>query len=118
MTGKKTAVFFALLAAALYAVNIPLSKLLEESGAVTPAMLAGLLYCGAGVGMAAVFCGVTNCPISTLLISFELFGLEGMLYYLIAVSVSYMASGYYGLYHDQKIIYSKSRTEYINRKTK
>ena len=48
MTGKKTAVFFALLAAALYAVNIPLSKLLEESGAVTPAMLAGLLYCGAG----------------------------------------------------------------------
>ena len=73
--------------------------------------------CGA-VGMAAVFCGVTNCPISTLLISFELFGLEGMLYYLIAVSVSYMASGYYGLYHDQKIIYSKSRTEYINRKTK
>lgn len=56
MTGKKSAVFFALLAAALYAVNIPLSKLLEESGAVTPAMLAGLLYCGAGVGMAAVFC--------------------------------------------------------------
>ncbi len=56
MTGKKNAVFFALLAAALYAVNIPLSKLLEESGAVTPAMLAGLLYCGAGVGMAAVFC--------------------------------------------------------------
>ena len=56
MTGKKSAVFFALLAAALYAVNIPLSKLLEESGALTPAMLAGFLYCGAGVGMSTVFC--------------------------------------------------------------
>lgn len=56
MTGKKSAVFFAVLAAALYAVNIPLSKLLEESGAITPAMLAGFLYCGAGVGMSAVFC--------------------------------------------------------------
>ncbi len=72
----------------------------------------------AAVGMAAVFCGVTNCPISTLMISFELFGFEGMLYYLIAVSISYMASGYYGLYHDQKIMYSKTRTEFINRKTK
>lgn len=69
-------------------------------------------------GMAAVFCGVTNCPISTLLISFEMFGFEGMLYYAIAVSVSYMLSGYYSLYHDQKIMYSKVKTEFINRKSK
>ncbi len=69
-------------------------------------------------GMAAVFCGVTNCPISTLLISFEMFGFEGMLYYAIAVSISYMLSGYYSLYHDQKIMYSKVKTEFINRKSK
>lgn len=69
------------------------------------------------VGMSAVFCGVTNCPITSLLISFELFGYEGMPYFLLAVAFSYMLSGYYGLYHSQKIIYSKYKTNYINKKT-
>lgn len=71
----------------------------------------------AAVGMSAVFCGVTNCPISTLLISFELFGFEGMPYFLLSIALSYMLSGYYGLYGSQKIIYSKFKTQYINRKT-
>ncbi|MCD8232042.1 MAG: chloride channel protein [Clostridiales bacterium] len=70
----------------------------------------------AAVGMGAVFCGVTNSPITALLICFELFGFEGMPYYLIAIALSYMMSGYYGLYNSQKIIYSKYKTEYINRK--
>lgn len=69
------------------------------------------------VGMSAVFCGVTNCPITSLLISFELFGYEGMPYFLLAIAFSYMLSGYYGLYHSQKIIYSKYKTNYINKKT-
>lgn len=68
-------------------------------------------------GMGAVFCGVTNCPITSLLICFELFGFEGMPYYLLSVSLGYMLSGYYGLYHSQKIVYSKYKTEFINRKT-
>ncbi|MBQ5599793.1 MAG: chloride channel protein, partial [Lachnospiraceae bacterium] len=72
----------------------------------------------AACGMAAVFCGVTNCPISTLFISFEMFGFEGMLYYVIAVAVSYMVSGYTGLYHSQKIMYSKVTTECIDRKAR
>ena len=71
----------------------------------------------AAVGMTSVFCGVTNCPITALLISFELFGYEGMPYFLLAISFSYMLSGYYGLYRSQKIIYSKYKTNYINRKT-
>lgn len=71
----------------------------------------------AAIGMSAVFCGVTNCPITSLLISFELFGFEGMPYFLLAVAFSYMLSGYYGLYHSQKIIYSKYKTNYINKKT-
>lgn len=71
----------------------------------------------AAVGMISVFCGVTNCPISSLLISFELFGLEAMPYFLIAVAISYMLSGYYGLYQSQKIIYSKYKSEYINTTT-
>ena len=43
-------VFFAILAAALYALNAPVSKLLLRN--VPPAMMAGFLYLGAGAGMA------------------------------------------------------------------
>ena len=67
-------------------------------------------------GMTAVFCGVTNSPITSLLISFEMFGYEGMPYFLLTVAFSYMLSGYYGLYHSQKIMYSKFKTNYINKK--
>lgn len=73
-------------------------------------------FCAA-IGMIALFCGVTNCPISSLLISFELFGYEGMPYYLLAVAFSYMLSGYFGLYRSQKIMYSKYKTDFINRHT-
>ena len=69
----------------------------------------------AAVAMAAVFCGVTNCPITTLLISFELFGFAGVPYFMIAISVSYLLSGYKGLYSDQIIVYSKYRPHFINR---
>lgn len=72
----------------------------------------------AAVGMISVFCGVTNCPITSMLIAFELFGYEAVPYFMIAISVSYLLSGYYGLYHDQTIVYSKYKTEYINRKAK
>lgn len=69
------------------------------------------------VGMTSVFCGVTNSPITSLLISFELFGYDGMPYFLLSVAFSYMLSGYFGLYRSQKIIYSKYKTNYINKTT-
>ena len=69
------------------------------------------------VGMTSVFCGVTNCPITSLLISFELFGYDGMPYFLLATAFSYMLSGYFGLYRSQKIVYSKYKTNYINKTT-
>lgn len=69
------------------------------------------------VGITAVFCGVTNCPITSLLISFELFGYDGMPYFLLATALSYMLSGYFGLYRSQKIVYSKYKTNYINKAT-
>ena len=46
---KHRAILYALLAAALYAINIPLSKLLLQR--VQPAMMAAFLYLGAGVGL-------------------------------------------------------------------
>ena len=72
----------------------------------------------AACGMAAVFCGVTNCPLTSLLIAFELFGFKCVSFYLIAVSVSYAASGYYGLYKDQTIVYSKYKARYVNKHTR
>ena len=72
----------------------------------------------AAIGMIAMFCGVTNCPITSLLISFELFGAGGVPYFMIAVAVSYAMSGYYGLYKDQTIVYSKYRAKFLNRKAK
>jgi H+/Cl- antiporter ClcA len=61
----------------------------------------------AALGLIGVFCGATNCPISSMFISFELFGFEGVAYFLIVVATSYMISGYSSLYHNQKIVYSK-----------
>ncbi len=49
MSKNKTAILFAIAAAALYAINVPLSKLLLRE--VSPTMLAGFLYLGAGVGI-------------------------------------------------------------------
>ena len=46
---KINPIVFAVLAAALYALNSPLSKLLLSS--VSPEMMAGFLYLGAGIGM-------------------------------------------------------------------
>ncbi len=71
---------------------------------------------GAAVGMTAIFCGVTNCPIASMLLSIELFGGEGIGMYALVCAVSYMLSGYGGLYSEQKILYSKKRMKFINKK--
>ena len=72
----------------------------------------------AACGMVALFCGVTNCPITSMLIAFELFGFSGVSYYLIAIAISYALSGYYSLYKDQTIVYSKYKAKYINKKAR
>ena len=69
---------------------------------------------GAAVGMVAMFCGVTNTPISSILLSIELFGIGGLPFFAVASGVSYMLSGYFGIYSSQKILYSKIKDEFIN----
>ena len=49
MKVKNMATLFALLAASIYSINIPLSKLLLKH--VETTMMAGLLYFGAGIGL-------------------------------------------------------------------
>lgn len=72
----------------------------------------------AAVGMIAVFCGVTNSPITSLMIALELFGMEALHFFMIGVAISYMLSGYYSLYDSQKILYSKYKAEYREQKWK
>lgn len=99
-----------------------------KGGEIVPAFFIGATFGGvagswiglpvsfaAGTGLAAVFCGVTNCPLTSVVLCMELFGIEGIGYYLLACAVSYMLSGYYGLYSGQKILYSKYKTEKIDR---
>ena len=79
--------------------------------------LLGLPHGFAGaLSMAAVFCGATNCPMTSLFLAYELFGGESMGLYAVCIGISYMLSGYYGLYSEQKIVYSKFRPEWIDKK--
>ena len=58
----------------------------------------------AAVGLIALFCGVVNCPVASLVLSVELFGGEGVGFFAIACAVSYLMSGYYSLYGEQRIL--------------
>lgn len=69
----------------------------------------------AAMGMTAMFCGITNCPITSMLISFELFGFECVPYIVITAAVSFVASGYSGIYSSQQFLYSKYRPIYKNK---
>lgn len=62
---------------------------------------------GSALGAILVFCGVTNCPIASILIGLELFGFDMSAYILLGVAITYIFSGNYGLYASQKIRYSK-----------
>ena len=68
----------------------------------------------AAVGLVSLFCGVVNCPLASIFLSIELFGAQGMPLFALAAAVSYLLSGYYGLYSSQKIVYSKLRAELVN----
>lgn len=70
------------------------------------------------VALVATFCGTVNSPVASIILAVELFGGEGIIFFAIACSISYAFSGYYSLYSSQKIVYSKTRAEYINADTK
>lgn len=72
---------------------------------------------GAAIGMVAVFCGATNCPMASIFLAVELFGDGGLMYFALACGISYLLSGYNGLYSSQTIMYSKLKAQYINVRT-
>lgn len=69
---------------------------------------------GASLGLICLFTGVVNCPMAAILLSVEIFGAQGIILFATGCAVSYMLSGYYGLYSSQKIMYSKLKAEFIN----
>ncbi len=68
---------------------------------------------GAAAGMIAVFCGVTNCPLTSILLAYELFSGVGIAPMTLTIAAAYMLSGYCGLYHEQLIMYSKTKSLFI-----
>ena len=56
---------------------------------------------GAGLGIIAMFCGVTNGALASMVLSVELFGAEYLPLFGIACAVSYALSGHVSLYHSQ-----------------
>lgn len=102
-----------------------------KGGEIVPTLFVGATFgCAAGallglpagfaaaLGITGLFCGMTNCPITSLIISIELFGADGLICYAVVCGVSYVFSGYRGLYSSQTILYSKLRAEFINVHTK
>lgn len=68
----------------------------------------------ASLGLIALFCGVTNCPITSFILAFELFSGQSSIYFMLIIATSYMLSGYTGLYNKQKIVYSKTQPIFLN----
>lgn len=62
---------------------------------------------GAAVGMTALFCGVTNCPLATIVLSIELFGADSMIFCALSAVTSFLLSGSTGLYAAQRMVFSK-----------
>lgn len=100
-----------------------------KGGEITPVFFVGATFgsalapllgldcsLGAAIGMSCLFCGVTNCPLTAVLLCTELFGAQYLPLYLLACSCAYMLSGYAGLYSEQKILYSKLEPKYIDKK--
>ena len=98
-----------------------------KGGEVVPSFFVGATFgCVAGpllglpagfaaaVGLISVFCGAVNCPLASIFLSVELFGDGGLLYFAVACGLSYLLSGYSGLYSSQTILYSKLKAQYIN----
>lgn len=68
----------------------------------------------AAIGLVSVFSGAVNCPIASTLLAVEMYGAEGLIFFALACGLSYMLSGYSGLYFSQRILYDKLKATYID----
>ena len=91
-----------------------------KGGEIVPSFAIGAAFgCAAGpllgldpglagaMGLIALFCSVVNCPVSTILLSVELFGGGRLWLFAIVCGVSYLMSGGFSLYAAQELVFSK-----------
>lgn len=69
----------------------------------------------AELGMAALFCGVTNCPIASIVLFAELFGGKNTVPVALAVGISFFLSGSCSLYSGQRAMFSKFTDESVEK---
>lgn len=72
-------------------------------GALIGAFLGLPVGFSAAISMITLFASVTNCPVASVLLAVELFSGKGVVYFIIAVVLSYFLSGKISLYSAQKI---------------
>ena len=72
---------------------------------------------GAALGLIGVFCGAVNCPLASIFLAIELFGGEGVPYFALICVLTYILSGYNGLYSSQRLLYSKHKALFIDART-
>lgn len=96
---------------------VPAMFIGSTAGCVLGELLGLPVGLGAAVGLLAMFCGSLNCPVSSIILGIELFGEDNLHFFAIAAAVSYVLSGNFGLYSEQKIMYSKIHPRFIDRYT-
>lgn len=102
-----------------------------RGGEIVPTLFVGATFgCAAGpllgldpgfaaaLGMVALFCSVVNCPLASLFLAAELFSTGELGYFAVAAAVTFVLSGYFGLYSSQKILYSKIKDKVLDINTK
>lgn len=92
-----------------------------KGGEIVPAFFTGSVFgcafapllglspsLGAAIGFIALFCGVVNCPVTSVILATEVFGGNGILIFALTVVMSYIFSGTTSLYKTQKFLTGKN----------
>jgi len=82
-------------------------------GATFGCLVGGLLgldpgICGA-LGLVGLFCCATNSPITSIVLSIEMFGSANLYLFVLVCVIAFVISGNWSLYSSQEIRYSKAR---------
>ncbi len=80
-------------------------------GAVVGPLLGLPAGFSAAVALVCLFCGVTNCPLASVILGVELFGAQGLPFFALGCAVAFVVSDRVGLYSSQKIVYSHTSAE-------
>lgn len=87
---------------------VPIFAVGSSFGCVAASLLGVDPTLGAALGMIGVFCGATNCPLTSIVLSVELFGARNAALFAIVCGVAFATSGRVGLYRSQRTLHSKT----------